>query len=129
VINAHLAQCVHTHSSTINLDLVRVHGRVGNQNLGILNSLGLRFHDNRSSQEEEARSWDAQQPLPVFVLLSLHFASTEERDSTTDELASNWCNYAQNSERITNERAGTLVVLGLADGRLDMQQLQPGFQF
>ena len=41
-----LGHGVHAHSSTIDLDLVGVHGRVGHQDLGILNSFRLAYSNS-----------------------------------------------------------------------------------
>ena len=38
-----LGHGVYTHSGTIDLDLVCVHGRIGHQDLGILNPFGLAY--------------------------------------------------------------------------------------
>ncbi len=38
-----LGHGVHAHSSTIDLDLIGVHGCVGHQDLGILNPFGLAY--------------------------------------------------------------------------------------
>lgn len=38
-----LGHGIHTHSSTIDLDLVSIHSCVGHQDLGILNPFGLAY--------------------------------------------------------------------------------------